>query len=145
MTIRPITENDIESCARIFTSAYNQLPWNYKWEQDKAIKYLKEYLISSGFMGFVVCNDDKIVAAILGHTKTWWTNDQLVIDELFVSLDSQGQGYGKKLMEYCEQYCKDKGIEMVNLMTNKFMPAYNFYINNDYIKVDQYVFMFKQI
>lgn len=145
MTIRPITENDIDNCAAIFISAYNQLPWNYKWEHEKAVTYLKEYSGSPRFTGFVVSVDDTIVAAMLGHKKTWWTNDQLVIDELFVAPGSQGQGYGKKLMDYCEQYCKEKEIEMITLMTNKFMPAYNFHINNDYIKVDQYVFMFKQI
>lgn len=145
MTIRPITENDIENCAEIFISAYNQLPWNYKWEKGKAVKYLKEYFLSSGFTGFVGTVDNKIVAAMFGHVKTWWTNNQLVIDELFVSSENQGHGYGKILMEYCEQYCKEKEIDVINLMTNKLMPAYNFYINNDYIKVDPYVFMFKQL
>jgi len=145
MRIREITANDIDQCAQVFMAAYNRLPWNYGWKQEKAAKYLREYLGAPGFAGFLAIDNDQVVAAMFGHIKTWWTNDQLVIDELFVDAASQGKGYGKHLMEHCEQYCREKSLEMIVLMTNKFMPAYNFYLSNDYVKVDQYVFMFKQV
>jgi hypothetical protein len=145
MKITPITENDVENCAQIFIDAYKQLPLNYKWERTKAIQYLKEYLGFPGFTGFVGKVDDKIVAAMFGHTKVWCTNDQLVIDELIVPQDSLEKGYRIKLLNYCEKFYKGKGIEIMTLLTNKFMPAYDSYINNDYTKVDHYIFLFKQI
>lgn len=145
MTIRDIQPEDIDACAQVFMEAYNGLPWNYKWEHAGAVKYLKEYMASSGFRGFVICEDEKICGAMLGHRKTWWTNDQLMIDELFVPASSQGKGYGRLLLEHTETWSKEQGLEMIVLMTNKLMPAFNFYLNNDYNKVDQYLFMFKDL
>jgi len=145
MTIREIHHDDIEACARAFMAAYNTMPWNYNWTHAGAVKYLKEYMAASGFTGFVLCEGDTICAAMLGHRKTWWTNDQFMIDELFVSADKQGKGYGRQLIEHTEAWARGQGAGMVVLMTNKLMPAFNFYLNNDYYKVDQYVFMFKDL
>ncbi len=145
MTIRPFSPNDTDACARIFMAAYNQMPWNYRWEHDKAVKYLTEYAGAQNFTGLVAEDNGVVCGAMFGHIKTWWTNDQLFIDELFVDGTKQGRGIGKQIMAHCEAICKEKGIEMITLMTNKLMPAYEFYITNDYSKVDQYVFMFKEL
>lgn len=145
MNIRKVTRDDIGACVKVFMESYNCLPWNYNWKYDDAVNYLTEYMETKHFIGFVVCEDEKIVGAMFGHTKTWWTNNQLYIDELFVSAQSQGKGYGKKLIAETENYCRENEIEMITLMTNKFMPAIKFYNTIDFTKVDQYVFMFKQV
>jgi len=145
ITIEPLAIDDVEACSVIFMEAYNRQPWNYKWVQDKAIKYLTEYTGRNNFAGFVLWDDGVIMGAVFCHTKTWWTGNQFYIDELFVNPDKQGKGYGKKLISHCEEYCKQQGIETITLMTNNLMPAYEFYISNDYMKVGHYVFMFKQL
>ncbi len=145
MEIRELTKNDIDSCVDIFMSSYNTKPWNYKWNAEKAQAYLTEYLEVKRFVGFVAIDNGKIVAALLGHLKTWWTKDQLYIDEVFVSDDSKGKGVGKKIIQHCENYCRQNDIEIISLMTNEVMPAYTFHSKNDFVKVNQYVFMFKQL
>ena len=77
--------------------------------------------------------------------KTWWTYDQLYIDEVFVSNDFKGKGVGKKIIQHCESFCLENEINIITLMTNEVMPAFKFHSNNQYIKVNQYVFMFKQL
>lgn len=143
--IKPIAQEDIEACSVIFMEAYNRQPWNYRWVQDKAVKYLKEYTNRNNFAGFGLYDDGTLVSAVFCHTKTWWTGNQFYIDELFVDPTKQGKGYGKQLISHCEDYCKQHGIEMITLMTNNLMPAYEFYIANDYMKVGHYAFMFKQV
>jgi aminoglycoside 6'-N-acetyltransferase I len=145
MEINLITKNDVPKCAEAFTAAYNQFPWNYNWKLPDAIKYLNEYVESPQFRGFIVYDEQQVAGALFGHTKTWWTNNQFMIDELFISPDKQGKGYGKILLSHAEQYAKKDSIELITLMTNKFMPALQFYDKNDFNKVDQYVFMFKQL
>lgn len=145
VTVRPITENDFDACTIVFMEAYNRQPWNCRWTYEKAIKYLKEYAGRDNFTGFVLCVDDKVTGAAFAHTKTWWTNDQFYIDELFIDPDKQGSGYGTQLINHCNDHCKQQGIEMITLMTNKLVPAFDFYIRNDYSKVDQYVFMFHHV
>lgn len=145
MNIRPITKDDIDRCARLYIHSYNRPPWNYNWSYEKAVKYLTEYMDSGRFVGFVLCEEEEFAGAILGHSKTWWTNDLLYIDELFISPDSQRKGYGKLLLDHAEDYAKKQELEVITLMTNKYMPAMKFYTNIDYMQAEQFVFLFKPV
>ena len=145
MTIRPVTNDDIDKCAKLLIQSYNLPPWNHHWNYDKAVKYLREYIDRGRFVGFVLCEDDFIAGAMFGHSKTWWTNDLLYIDELFVSPDRQRRGYGKLLLDHSEKYAKEKGYEVVTLMTSKYMPALKFYKSINYIQAEHYVFLFKSV
>ena len=145
MNIRPLTKSDIEKCAEVYLEAYNRAPWNYKFTKEKAQQYLNEYADRNRFVGFVLTENDVIVGATLGHAKTWWTNDQVYIDELFMSSDSRGKGYGKKLLEHAEQFAADQGYEVITLMTNKYMPAFEFYQHLDYIYAEHFVQLFKPL
>jgi GNAT superfamily N-acetyltransferase len=145
MEILAVTHENLEDCISVFIKAYNQTPWNYQWTFEKAKQYLSEYLNSASFVGFIMYDQQKAVGAIFGHTKTWWTNKQLMVDEFFISAEKQRRGYGKKLMEYCNQYARAQQVELLILMTNKYMPAYKFYNTIGYTTTEQYVFMFKQL
>ena len=145
MTIKPFEPNDLPGCARVFMQAYNGLPWNYGWKEPEAYTYLSEYAESKQFVGFVLFEGTEVAAALFAHRKTWWTGDQLFVDELFVSGDKQSLGYGRVLMQYAEEYCRKNSLSMITLMTNKLMPALKFYESLEYTRVDQYVFLFKQV
>jgi aminoglycoside 6'-N-acetyltransferase I len=145
MEILPITLNNLDDCIKVFISAYNQAPWNYSWTFDQAKQYLSEYLDSKYFIGFILYENKKAVGAVFAHSKTWWTNQQLMIDEFYIANGNQRKGYGKMLMEHCDQYARENEIEQLILMTHKYMPAFKFYENIDYIAAEQYVFMFKQL
>jgi aminoglycoside 6'-N-acetyltransferase I len=145
MTIRAITNNDIEGCARLLINAYQQPPWRYQWNYEKAMKYLTEYRSVKQFIGFVLLEGEEIAGALFAHQKTWWMNDQLFVDELFISSDKQRSGYGKKLLEHAEQYAASIGLKSISLMTNKFSPAFNFYLKLDYFHAEHFVFLFKEI
>lgn len=141
--ITPITRENIEDCVPVFLSAYNGPPWNYYWTKDRAKQYLSEYLSCGQFVGFVLYEGQQAVGAALGHTKTWWTNRQLMIDEFFISAEKQRKGYGKKLLEFCDTYASENNISSIVLMTNRHMPSYSFYDKVGYTTAEQYVFMFR--
>jgi aminoglycoside 6'-N-acetyltransferase I len=143
MTIIPLTKTDIDKCADLYIKSYNRAPWNYAFTKEKAVQYLTEYTERSRFVGFVLIEDEQIMGAMFGHSKTWWTDDLLYIDELFISPDSQRMGYGRRLINHCQRYAKQQGYEVVTLMTNKHMPAINFYKDLDYLEAEQFVFLFK--
>ncbi|MBS1502349.1 MAG: GNAT family N-acetyltransferase [Bacteroidetes bacterium] len=145
MTIRPLALSDIEGCAALYLQAYNRAPWNYNFTLEKAARYLAEYAERKRFVGFVLSEGDLIVGAMLGHSKTWWTNDLLYIDELFISPDRQRMGYGKMLIDRSEEYAKGNGLEVITLMTNRHMPALKFYENNDFIQADHFTILFKPV
>src|ERR1700689_688083 len=99
MEITTITKNDIPRCVETFIASYNAMPWNHKWTLPVALRYLNEYADSPHFAGFMVCENGEVCGALLGHTKTWWSNKQFFVDELFIAPDKQGLGYGKRLLE----------------------------------------------
>lgn len=144
MNIRAITPDDIPACVRLFIKTYNQPPWRYQWSPEKAEKYLIEYMESKQFVGFVVPEGEEMAAAIFSHTKTWWTKDQLYVDELFVSPDKQRSGHGKALLEHTATWCRENGFPTIFLMTNKFMPAFKFYNKHDFSLAEHFVFFFKE-
>ncbi len=143
--IVPITAENLDDCVNAFLKAYNGPPWNYNWTYDRARKYLSEYTECGQFVGFVLYDEGQIVGATLGHIKTWWTNDQLMIDEFFIAGEKQGMGYGKKLLAFWEQYAAENKIGSIILMTNRYMPSYGFYNKIGYTDIEQYVFMFKPV
>ncbi|TWJ00646.1 aminoglycoside 6'-N-acetyltransferase I [Mucilaginibacter frigoritolerans] len=143
--IVPITLENVDECVPAYIKAYNCPPWNYAWTYSKAQAYLVEYLGCQQFIGFALYDDDKLTGAVFAHVKTWWTNQQLMIDEFFVSQEKQRMGYGKKMLDYCDLYAAKYQIDSIVLMTNKYMPSYKFYNKEGYISTEQYVFMFKQI
>jgi len=139
-----LTSDNLHDCVALFLSAYNSAPWNCQWTTEKATLYLDELRGNSNSAGFILYENETAVGAILGHRKTWWTNRQFMIDEFFISPDFQRKGYGKKLMQLCEEYVALHDIDLMVLMTNKYLPAYQFYERYGYVPADQYTFMFKQ-
>ena len=145
MKITELTRNDIKDCAKLITRAYNGRPWNYQWTPEKANLYLDELIDSARFTGFCIHENGELVAAMFAHLKTWWINDLLMIDELFVSPDKQGKGYGQTLLDSAEQFCKRNNIISINLITHKYMPAISFYDKNKFHQAEQYLLMFKDL
>ena len=54
-------------------------------------------------------------------------------------------GYGKTLMDYVNDYAREINIDLVILMTNKYMPSYKFYNKIGFTTTEQFVFMFNQV
>ncbi|PSL48038.1 acetyltransferase (GNAT) family protein [Chitinophaga niastensis] len=145
MTIKPINKSDIEVYTKVFVQAYNQPPWNYHWKFEDAVKYLNEYIASPHFKGFSLYDNNVFIGAIFAHTKTWWTGEQLYIDEFFIEPDLQKKGYGKFLEKHTEQYALEHGLGTITLMTHKFMPAMKFYTGINFMHAQPFVILFKQM
>jgi GNAT superfamily N-acetyltransferase len=145
LKIRELLPDDIDACVTILMAAYNPPPWNDHWAGETGKKYLSELMTNSGFMGYVVVEADEIVGAMFAHRKTWWTNDEIFIDELFVKPDQQRHGCGKMLMDRAEELAKELGLGGVTLLTNKHHPAKSFYEKNGYAIAEQVIFMYKKV
>jgi len=124
---------------------YNCPPWNNKWEFNTSLRYLKEFFEGDRFVGYLVLQEGKLIAALFGHEKTWWTKDELFIDELYVSNKMQGKGFGGKLLEKAESYVKERKLAGITLLTNKYMPSASFYQGRGFIKGEHVLFMYKEL
>ena len=145
MEIRELLPNDIEVCVNLLIEAYNPPPWNDHWTEKTGIKYLSDFMSNSNFIGYVVVEFDEIVGAMFAHRKTWWTNDEIFIDELFIKPDRQRRGYGKMLMDRAEYLSNELGLGGITLLTNKYHPAKSFYEKNGYSVAEHVIFMYKEV
>ncbi|MBD1366527.1 GNAT family N-acetyltransferase [Mucilaginibacter sp. ZT4R22] len=145
MDIRKIEKEDIDKCVDLCIESCNRPPWNHKWSYDTALKYLREFADQTRFVGFILYEHDKITGILLGHLKTWWANDLLHIDEIFISPDRQKMGHGKLLLEHMEQFARDQGCGVVSLMTSQHMLATEFKNDIKYHHAEHYIFLFKTV
>ena len=141
--IREFHPNDMPACVDLLIEAYNGEPWNCHWTIETATRYLNEFVSIQNFVGFVICEDVAIVGAMFAHRKTWWTNDELFVDEVYIAPRCQRQGYGAKLLGHAEDYAKVEGLAGLTLLTDRYMPAAAFYAKRGYLQAEHVVFMYK--
>lgn len=145
MNIEFMEEKHLNACSILLMRTYNCAPWENHWSVDTSVRYLKEYISNPRFVGFVASEGNDIVGAAFCHEKTWWTDDELFVDEFYISPEFQRKGYGHQLLCHIENYIKEKKLAGFTLLTNRYMPAVNFYEKNGFVKAEHVVFMYKQI
>lgn len=143
--IRDFKQEDLQACVRLLIETYNCEPWNDHWTIETASRYLNEFSLNKDFIGFIDEDNDEIVAAMFTHKRTWWTNDEIYVDELFVKPSEQRKGYGKSLLSHCENYCKENGLAGLTLATNRYLPAKTFYEKNSYTLAEHVIFFYKEV
>jgi hypothetical protein len=50
-----------------------------------------ELWLQDNFIGYVITESGMLLGALFARRKTWWTNDEIFIDELFIKPDHQRQ------------------------------------------------------
>ncbi|MBI5029879.1 MAG: GNAT family N-acetyltransferase [Chloroflexi bacterium] len=143
--LREFHPGDLETCVCLLIEAYNGEPWNNHWTNETATRYLKEFVSNEKFVGFVICEKEVIVGAMFAHQKTWWTKDELFVDELFIAPRFQRKGYGEKLLAHAETYAQSEGLAGLTLLTNRYLPAKTFYTKHGYKPAEHIIFMYKQV
>ena len=143
--IREFHPDDMPTCVDLLIEAYNDDPWNYHWTLETATRYLNEFVSNENFVGFVIWEDTTIVGAMFAHRKTWWTKDELFVDELYIAPRCQRQGYGTKLLAHAEAYAATEDLAGLTLLTSRYMPAATFYVKHSYLQGDHVVFMYKEL
>ena len=143
--IRPITIGDVNACAQLLLDAYNCEPWSNRWTMEKARRYLTEFVNAERFTGFLMEEDGRAVAAAFCHSRTWWTGDELYVDEFYVATDMQKKGLGGRLMAAVTQAVRDQGLNGVTLLTDRRFPAMEFYTRQGFEEAGNVVFLYRVV
>lgn len=144
--IRPFVErNDLKTCITLMINVFNNEPWNDNWTYEGAEKYLLDYIATPGFKGIVADEDNKIKGFIFGFRKRWWQADEFYINEMCVQISEQRNGIGTKLIKYLEDSLVAEGIENITLLTDRGIPAEEFYKKNGFSEIERIIFLHKQI
>lgn len=143
--IRKMEMKDIDACADILCSVYNNELWQCRWTVDTAKAYLTDYFKTEKFVGFIIENNNNICGAIFCHEKIWWNNSEIFIDEMFIKPQIQNKGYGTQLIKAVEGYVKEHNLAGITLSTNRYTPAPKFYKKNGFCCAEHVMFMYKEI
>jgi ribosomal protein S18 acetylase RimI-like enzyme len=131
----------------LFMDAFTHPPWNYDWmTKEKAGRYIRDLHHTPGFLGFMYYEGDALTGICLGCVNDYFQMTQYEIKELAVSYASQRMGSGSRMLAEVEEYlASHKNVEFISLQTAWLSPAYDFYIKNNYILMEENSFLVKKI
>lgn len=131
--MRKFTINDTDKCAKLFKEVFSAYPWYDNWTSfEQTRTYLMELIENPVFEGFVAYEGSNIVAVCFGHKKSWWTGREFCIDEFYVRNESQGNGIGTRMLNYVKESLIEEKYKRLVLLTNKEIPAEEFYMKNGF-------------
>jgi GNAT superfamily N-acetyltransferase len=145
MLIRKISVNDLEVCAQILKTAYEKEPYSEKFQDDNALGYIKEKYRSCSEDSFVICEESVVYGFIFWTISCWADGPQAILEEIVIAEGHQGEGLGKKLIKYSDQYLIKNGIKSIMLWAIDDPKVIGFHTRNGYVKSDEYCVMFKNI
>ena len=142
MKIRKATKKDVKNIADLFRREFRKPPYKEKWSEKDAVRKIRDYFKRSSI--FVLETEKEITGFIVASTFLWESGIRGFIDEIVVSSKFQREGYGKKLINYAEDYFKKKGIKRVSLMSAKNSMAFKVYKKLGF-KEENFVSMYKKL
>ncbi|USB31655.1 GNAT family N-acetyltransferase [Paenibacillus sp. YPG26] len=145
MKIRSFSQADIDSCVDLFIRVFNQEPWNDEWSRDYAGHYLNDYVNASGFGGYIAEDEEGIKGFIMGIRKKWWSGDEFFINEMCVDTSCQRSGIGSQLINIVHEDMQSRGISRITLLTNRGIPAEDFYKKHGFVEIERLIFMNKEL
>jgi len=133
MVFKKFSHQDFDNSAKLYKEVFSEQPWNDGWIRLSKVKeYLKELIQNPVFSGYVVYQNSELMAACFGHSRSWWSGNEFVIDEFFVASQCQGQGVGSLLLNYLENHPELRNVNSFQLSTNYDVPARDFYHKNGF-------------
>lgn len=146
MNIRKFNNNDLEKCLVLFIDVFGSEPWNDKWTKERARSYLSDFIATPGFIGIVAeSNNSEMIGMILGSRRQWWSGDEYFINEMCVAHHSQNTGVGSAMFKLLEETLSSKGIKDIALLTDRGVPAEEFYRKNGFNEVERIMFLAKSM
>lgn len=121
-----------------FKDVFTKEPWNDDWSHDEQLdNYIIDLIGNKNSLTLAYFDDDKLVALAMGHIKHWYSATEYYIDELCVK--PQHQGIGGKFIDAIEEYLVKHNIKVIFLLTEKNVPAYNFYKKHKFKELENNV------
>ncbi|WP_026560456.1 GNAT family N-acetyltransferase [Bacillus sp. J37] len=141
MEITLFEEKDLLACTNTFMEVFNQEPWNDEWTKETAKNYLEDFTRTPGFKGIVAFNEEKMIGFLFGTLKHWWSGDEFFINEMCVVADKQNSGIGTMMMNVLIKELESDGVSMISLLTDRGIPAEDFYKKHGFSEIERLVFL----
>ena len=134
----------MDNCVRLFYDVFTSEDWKFDWLAiDNINRYFTDLGNTPQFSGFVWIEKNRLMGGCFGVVSDYFSAPQYEIKEIFVDLKSQGQGIGSRFLKAIEDELARQEIQAVSLFTQCDIPAYSFYLKNEYIISEKTVHFLK--
>jgi ribosomal protein S18 acetylase RimI-like enzyme len=146
LLIRKFTIGDIDKCVELFKEVFSAYPWYDNWVSFEQVRtYLMELIENPVFEGYVAYTGLDAAAVCFGHRRSWWMGNEFFIDEFYVKNESQRNGIGTQMLDYVKESLIEEDYRCLILLTNKGIPAEEFYIKNGFYNNQNRTVMIKEL
>lgn len=144
--LRELTIHNIEMIKTFFTGVFTKEPWNDDWsDRDQLHAYITDLIGNRCSLALGLFENDRMVGLSMGNIKHWYTGTEYYIDELCIKTEEQGRGLGTVFLEEIERFIMEKGVTQIFLLTERTVPAYEFYKKNGYAELEGNVAFTKNV
>ncbi len=128
-----------------FLQVFTDAPWFDDWSDPEQLDmYLNDLMGQSYSVAFGLYEGNDLIGASLGYIKHWYSGTEYIIDEFFIVKEKQGKGIGTYFMEEIGDAIKEMGVFTVFLLTERGVPAYDFYIKNGFNEIPETTAFWKE-
>ena len=146
LNFKQLNINDKETVKKLFLSVFTISPWYDDWSDTTQLDaYLTDLMGQSNSLTYGLFEKDNLIAVSMGRIKHWYTGTEYCIDEFCVKTDMQGQGIGTYFLAEIEKAIKEIGLVQIYLQTDIDVKAFDFYIKNGFVHLQDTVSLAKEV
>ena len=136
MHLKRLDIDDKEIIKDVFVSVFTKEPWNDDWSDGEQLDMYITDLIGQGYsLTYGLYYGGELIGISMGYIKHWYTGTEYIINELCIRTERQGAGAGTFFISEMEKAIKELGLRQIFLLTDKDVPAYDFYRKNGFVEV----------
>ena len=125
---------DKEAITNVFISVFTKAPWNDDWSNTTQLDMYINDLVGQGYsLTYGLYDEDELIGIALGYVKHWYSGTEYIINELCIKTEYQGKGAGRFFLAEIEKAVKELGVKQIFLLTDRNVPAFNFYKKNGFV------------
>ena len=145
MEVHTLNLTDIEAVKKLMLLIFSIEPWNDRWTDEQLHAYITQLMGNVNSLAFGAFVDGNLVGMALGRVICWYEGTEYWIDEFGIHPQMQQAGLGSQFMGEIEKLVAKQDISYVVLLTERHVPAYDFYKKNGFTEKEDNVCFVKRV